>query len=829
MQLREQRRGGVAPGGFVVVLALAAIGLCGSACDAIFGSDDAEPARTPGGYNAECGNDNQCRTGLTCIQRKCLPAGNTPAGQLCTLTAECAGGLYCQATASGLGEVRGSCQQAGAGEVDDTCSTDADCEPGLRCELLGFSGTCAATGDVDFGAACASSAQCMAGLVCLEDGTCGKSLFPAGTVPFAGVQCPPDTLEGGFGALFRVPRSGEADTDFYALPFPNDIRRRGGRLDMSGHPRPTLDRVGNVIKSVVELLEVEADGFSPHQTAFFRFNTFPRADTLRVSGESPTIYLVDIDDPESPSFGQRLSLAFTGQSNQGRFICRNWIGVRPIWSQPYQPGRTYAAVVTAGLRGPNDEPPAQSPDFRAVVGDTRPSEPELAAAWDAYANLRAFMADEGLTVTDLAAAAVFTIGRPTRRLPALRAAVEEAGAPSFDALVRCDAGVASPCDDGLTGPEHVRGCFAESDDFYELHTRVDVPIYQVGQAPYLTSGGGIDFEDSGAPIRRRTESVCATLTIPRGAARPEGGWPVVVHAHGTGGNFRSHVTSYASDLSALGYATVGFEGVQHGERRGDSQRDPDALFFNYANPRGVKGSILQGAVDVMVFGRLAASLDVSAASSPTGEDITFNPAQVVFFGHSQGALVGVPALAVDDGYAAAIVSGGGGSLLLSLLEKSSPVDIASGIQGVLGDGALSDTHPFLNLMQLYFDPVDALNYAPGVLRARPEGMAPPHLFVTMGMGDTYTPNRTTQELAHGLGIPVLTPVLQSFGRPEETPPISGNLFIGTYDVTTALGQYEPAAGRDGHFVVFDVAAARAQVLGFLESFVEDGIPTIPAR
>jgi hypothetical protein len=61
----------------------------------------------------------------------------------------------------------------------------------------------------------------------------------------------------------------------------------------------------------------------------------------------------------------------------------------------------------------------------------------------------------------------------------------------------------------------------------------------------------------------------------------------------------------------------------------------------------------------------------------------------------------------------------------------------------------------------------------------------------------------------------------------ETPPLRNNGFFGSYgNLTQAQIQYEPAAGKEGHFVSTEVPAARRAIQDFLGTAMRDGIPTI---
>jgi hypothetical protein len=59
-----------------------------------------------------------------------------------------------------------------------------------------------------------------------------------------------------------------------------------------------------------------------------------------------------------------------------------------------------------------------------------------------------------------------------------------------------------------------------------------------------------------------------------------------------------------------------------------------------------------------------------------------------------------------------------------------------------------------------------------------------------------------------------------------TTPVSANVSTATGAATAVTGQYRPPSGQDGHFVIFDNETARGHMLGFLESLLADGIPTI---
>jgi hypothetical protein len=96
-----------------------------------------------------------------------------------------------------------------------------------------------------------------------------------------------------------------------------------------------------------------------------------------------------------------------------------------------------------------------------------------------------------------------------------------------------------------------------------------------------------------------------------------------------------------------------------------------------------------------------------------------------------------------------------------------------------------------------------------------------------GVGDSYAPPDGVEALATALGVSVLLPaqyeptqvrlgLLSTHER--SSGPLVGNLGGGA--ATGGLAQWAVPAGSDGHFVVFDVDAARLEASTFLRSFVD---------
>lgn len=786
------------------------------------------------GVGEDCSGDKQddCRPGLACTNGECEPAGTLEVGAMCVIGPECGAGLNC---------VVGVCAPAGDGAVGDACSTDADCEAGLRCGLNGFSANCVEAGTVDLGGACATHADCYGGLYCKAQ-ACSLPEPPLGIPLWEGAPC--EDIDGPVRAYFEVPgAAGAEEGDFFRLPFPNDVRLKGTKPDLTGFPTPGPELLGvDVVQSYVDKLEASGDHWSSNGAVIFRFSGDIDFNSLKFEANKRPVVMVDLtqregtppDDHVEPI--GRLGVGWNGGGGRTKYVCDNWIAVRPGLGGVLKPGHTYAVWITDDAKAKDGADIERSPNFEAMLKDTAPSDAKLKAAHTKFAPLRQYLKDyfedgvaKALDPDEIVNATVFTVGDTLKPMRDLATAVAAANAPAATDWVKCDDGVDSPCPQA----DGNRACGGGAADYDEYQALIELPIFQKGTAPYLESGGALDT----APVR--TEKVCAALSVPKGTA-PADGYPLVVYAHGTGGSFRSHLSdSVAGELARATpkFAVLGIDQVEHGPRRGASMEAPDNLFFNFVNPDAARGNPLQGAADQLALLRLAKNLGAVTVGSDSFE---IDGTQIVFYGHSQGSTHGSLMLPYSE-FPGAVFSGNGGSLVHALLNKTNPVNIAGALpivlQDMTADGrlAIGVSHPVLTLLQQWIDPADPLNLAPLVLVRPDTGQTHKNVFQTFGLNDTYSPPATLAAYTYAAGLDLVAP--PSGVNPQgdnalgltASSSVSGNYSSTSpaADFTGAVRQYAPPSGRDGHFVATDVQAAKEDVVHFLEQLTESGAPTVP--
>jgi len=630
--------------------------------------------------------------------------------------------------------------------------------------------------------------------------------------PFwAGAECLPRPDESKVDApKFYFEVNGDSG-EFYRLPFPNDIRRDGGVIDLDGHANPglLLPEYGNPVDEYLEMVEEDLGGFGTMSAVFFRYNIFPDADTITL-GES--ISIVDIT-PGTETYGVGAPAGYRANSERGRYICYNWLALYPSFGNPLRGGTTYAAIITTDMLAKNGEPYTQDEDFAAMLADTSPGG-LLEDAWNKYAPLRDYLADQEIDPATIAAATVFTTGNPTEKVPLIREAVREDGADlAVEDLERDDT------------PE----------GFSLLSGTVSMPFYQNGTRPFAKSedGGAFEYDTSGRPLLVEEEAVRFALSIPDGEF-PENGWPVFFFAHGTGGDQRSFVgNGVAARMAALGVAVISSEGIAHGNRRGlegEAADDPmlscEFMFYNFANPRAARDNNLQAAAELFQLVRLVEEFDTL-----TTQSVVFDPDKMYFFGHSQGTQGKFLGAVYEPRIKGIVLSGGGGYLLESLLGKKEPFDVSMAIRLALMDVDVGTYHPLLNLVQAALDPVDPMNYRSAVFvdDLTEMGISSRHVFMSSGEGDSYSPDATHSALAKALwlkqSVTSGTP-LEGLKEVDALPHSRSYGFGG--GVTTVLVRYAPDGDHDGHYVMFHNVDAIKQTDEFVRTMLSEEYPVLVA-
>ncbi len=606
----------------------------------------------------------------------------------------------------------------------------------------------------------------------------------------------------------RMSETADLSADFFAQPFPLETRRletkegkHAGGYDLRGFPNPISNSLVEVFKKT---MGPDLKGYGTNAAVYFSFTgdlTYENAVTGPAesrSGEA-AILLVNIDST-SPDYLRFVPVYSRFYRGEGDYLPPYTLALAPMPGFPLRERSLYAALV---LRGRGLEPVSGSLRQAAPLADALAGK----GPWgETFGPLRLALAQLGIAADDLLAATVYATRDVTGPLFGARDWLYAEG-PTAQAKV-------DPATLGFyTSLNLVKGSFRGV-------------RFQHGTPPYDNPGeGAFILRADGVPSPAGEETLRFALTLPKGTP-PDEGWPLVIYAHGTGGDYDSFVWREGWVLAAEGIAVVSYDQPYHGTRHprfaegsGCVNECPQLYTFNFLNPPAGRDGFRQSALDAVQLMR--GMMDVRFKLTPSGPVQFFDPARVSYMGHSQGSTSG-PLFVAAQGpeIGAAVFSGPAGGLHLSFLYKYEPVDIPAVARFLLGAREGFDLfHPVLNLFQAYSEPADPLNHA-RYMALEPRGGAVRDLLITSGLLDGYTPPVQADAFAAAAGVPLANPVyhevapLELMGLAPQSPPLEGN--------RTALSGAAWTGGYlqfpdDGHFAVYDHPVGEQAYADFLRS------------
>lgn len=615
----------------------------------------------------------------------------------------------------------------------------------------------------------------------------------------------------------RLDAAADLTADFFAQPYPFEGRRLAdGRYDLRGFPNPASYEIIEFFKSEIGN---DLKGAGTNSAVFMAFTgglDFSQAVTAPAEGVKgqAAVLLVNVD-AKSREYGRFMPVFSRFYAGDNRYLPVNTLAVTPVPGFPLRGDTLYAVVLynDFGLRAKSGTL-AQSPALAAALAGAG----DFA---DTYAPLRDALPKLNLDAGRIVGATVFR--------------TVDFAADLFKArdwlIAQGVTGSAVVTEMAATPYRHVHGTFQSIQ-------------FQHGDPKEV--GGGFELDEKGVPTPASTATLRFALMLPEGTP-PPGGWPVVIYAHGTGGDYHSAIplsgaiddgwsttSGYAVkdegyNLAKKGIALISYDQPYHGTRNARvpdcTDTCPQLYTFNFLNPKAARDGFRQSALDAVQLTQAVLHLQFNWS----GVDHKFDPAKLYYMGHSQGSTSGPMFVAAEPTVKAAVFSGPAGGLALTFLLKTEPIDIPSVAGFIFGDLEGFDLfQPVINLFQAYLEPVDPMNYAHLVAEApRDEGIVR-HVLATEGLQDAYTPPMQAEAFAIALGVPPMTPVYQDLigfdmaGLDPVAPGFTNNLTNVYGDKWTgALIQFPDT----GHFSIYCQTAANQSYPAFLAS-VAAGTPRI---
>ena len=231
-------------------------------------------------------------------------------------------------------------------------------------------------------------------------------------------------------------------------------------------------------------------------------------------------------DPASPEHGKRRLLQWYFREKEGVFWRPNTLAVMPAYGYPLRPSTRYAVVVTTRAKSADGGIVRASDDLIEVLGLV-PATPRTEAVRKAYAPAIAELAKAGIAPKQIANVSVFTTNDPTSELFRITDFVKSSyPAPTFDA--------------GKWEMPVTKGAF----DLYAGEYGPS-PDFQAGMIPFEQNGQGGELRlRSGRQAHRaRKFTLRGAIAVPHASRcpMPAAGYPIVLYAHGTGGDYESFI------------------------------------------------------------------------------------------------------------------------------------------------------------------------------------------------------------------------------------------------------------------------------------------------
>ncbi|RYE92403.1 MAG: hypothetical protein EOO75_06810 [Myxococcales bacterium] len=617
---------------------------------------------------------------------------------------------------------------------------------------------------------------------------------------------------------------GQPGAGFFDQPWPSALRRQpDGHVDVTNFPGHE-----GFFGRYVELAARTLEGESLSPTMYVRLTAPVDAPAQPERGAQAPIFLVDVD-PASPERGVFFPLSVKRPAAGSRLVPAETLEIRVRPGFVLRPATRYALVVRRSL-----VPSLLGTElgFEASKGTSPRSDPRHEAVRRQMAPVHAALAALGVRREDTAMVVPLLTHEPRAFTAAL---IEHAASLTGALAPRVTETRWDPTLDLPQGPgayRVVRGVYC-------------TPNYQqeLARSPFLDGGGEIARDPQGHPVLAPIPNAAARptcggllparflLSVPLRPA-PPGGYPLVVSAHGTGGDAGSFLgdQDFAGWAARQGLAVVSTDQPIHGAnseapRPGSTARisigvldllgiklpiDPPMLFYNPLNPAASRDNARQATVDAAVLGRLFAGLDLARLGLPPGPGgetpprLRAGPFQLA--GHSQGSQSLAVLGAIDPQVAGVVLSGSGGDVRYGVLGNREFARFRGVVEGLVGvaPGELDEYHPLLALVQAMSDAIDPQSYA-SLYRAPWPGRAPRSVLHFEGLNDRYNPNAAAEALAVALRatplapLPHAVPGLALLGLTPQ-PEVGPRLLDGR--ATAAFVQLAPTQGEDGHFVIY---------------------------
>lgn len=682
------------------------------------------------------------------------------------------------------------------------------------------------------------------------------------------VTTPPEAIAGTQAQFDAGADTGTVD-GFFRFPYPSDLRLQNGVPDVRGWPNPAKLSLLEGLRTIA----AERKGYPVLAAGYFRFDAPLAAradDQVMAADKASPVLLLDVD-PSSPELGRLVPTVATVLPVDD-YVPENLLAVAPRPGFILKPNRRYAFVVQRSLNDAAGSPLGAPKALEALKAGLTPEGARGAELAALYKPLWPALEKAGVDRAAVAAATVFTTGDVVNDLFQL----------SEQVRAQYKVQITDLHVDAVDGADHERFC--------EVRGKVTYPQFQRGTPPFNKDG---TFDAvSGVPTKQRDEEAPITLTLPKGGAMPDQGYPLAMYFHGSGGLSTASVDrgtwrptedptmcppwpdtlqcpAKKDDPQSLldeydgkkGCNTAGqgpaYELAPHGIAMASSALplNPERLacaeetaYLNFNNLAVFRDTFRQGVIEQRLFLDALSELTIDPAvvascsglSLPAGAaGYRFSIDRLVAMGQSMGGMYTNLVGAVEPRIQAVAPTGAGGFWSYFILKTQLISNIDKKVGLLLATKAkLSFLHPALQLLELAWEPAEPLAY----MARLGHDPLPDHparsIYEPAGQGDSYFPTEIYDAAVLAYGHrqageevwPAMQSALSLDGREGLLPyPVaSNNTSTSGKTYSAAIVQYTGDGLYDPHAIYTQRPEVKYQYACFFDSFLRTGTATIAA-
>ncbi|MFN8050032.1 MAG: hypothetical protein U0Q22_01180 [Acidimicrobiales bacterium] len=529
----------------------------------------------------------------------------------------------------------------------------------------------------------------------------------AATVVVA-TACPPDAGPG-VPAAPTVYLQPQNNNGYFSMPWPNDLRRNAnGMTDWTGLPGINTDILTEplpkfpILPSIVEKGQTTVNEFGRNSAVYFQANVEIAPASLPTAAQSTqpsgSVVLMNLDT------GVPAPIVVVNQERADRFRPAHLLTLLPYPGHPLDNDARYAAIVFDDVTSTAGDPLTPSPTLAQLDAPYDASMPMTAAQHAAlaaqYADVKAAIAAHTThAVGDLVAFTEYRTQNTNR---------------DWDAIVSAAADLPTPTIN-VTSVDACSTSWDPGGNSARVLATVTLPVWRNGTFPYLFDGGRVVVQPNGKAQQFGTRVAPVELLVPC-TSSPAGGWPVVTHVDGTGGDQHvdsspvvRHKSVLYGQIAPLYGDGVGDAGTILAPFGFDTLREQEeVLFYNLLNPDAIRSNPLQQAADHLLFTHAVEQFSLAGSTVGQPGIVHADPTKVVITGHSQGAQTLAMVAHADPGISGVVSSAGSGGQYHTLAHSPRRLSTISLVTN--SADRLDELNPLIQVVQTVFESSDGANF-----------------------------------------------------------------------------------------------------------------------